>query len=563
MARLPRYRALGIGVASLPGVNFAQTGQAQARVANTIASSLDRMSSFAFREAEVQAKLEGAEYGAANAPTAQQLEDATTPAEREELVPGGKGTVYDRAARSAAMETISLNLETAARQEITALRMTASASNMATSELQTKIDGVINGYSGALYDINPTSSKRFRAGMSTVGNSAVVAHANKLAELRVKQDKIDAIAGIDSIKTSLSDIIANGDRVVDGVVVSLTDLIAAERSKVFDHAEKIGDPVLLKQQLDDFDKVANDAIVGEVRDWLTTSPNAHRLELQMGKIEDPRIKSIVNNMTSEQMRNAVDASFEVTSRDLALETSLDNKNARKRQAESVGVRGDIIKELAFPGSTGKNLDTLLADLMKIDPEAGLVMQKSILSSASANNPDIIVGLNRIESIGQMTHENLLNALDENLITFDEYTKRYDRLEALKDEDMVLATKILRNAIQKEFSIMPGAAEQARINQIGEIENELIYAKRKDPGIDPVGWMRDRLKDLKPAGATDAEIAKAQGLVNAWADRNNNGNKDLSSVRDALFATQPTEGILAWTSKNQSIIEALKTLEGSQ
>ena len=562
MARLPRYRALGIGVASLPGVNFAQTGQAQARVANTIASSLDRMSSFAFREAEVQAKLEGAEYGAANAPTAQQLEDATTPAEREELVPGGKGTVYDRAARSAAMETISLNLETAARQEITALRMTASASNMATSELQTKIDGVINGYSGALYDINPTSSKRFRAGMSTVGNSAVVAHANKLAELKLEQDKIDAIAGIDTIKTSLPDIIANGDRVVDGVKVTLTDLLAAERSKVFDHAKQIS-PTLLKNQLADFDKVANDALVGEVRDWLTTSPNAHRLELQMGKIEDPRIKSIVNNMTSDQMRNAVDASFEVTSRELALEASLENKNARKRQTESVGVRGAIIKELAFPNSPGKNLDTLLDDLMKIDPEAGLIMQKSILSSASANNPDIIIGLNRIESIGQMTHDTLLNALDENYITFDEYTRRYDRLEALKDEDMVLATKILKNAIQKEFSIMPGAAEQARINQIGEIENELIYAKRKDPGLDPVGWMRDRLKDLKPAGATDAEIAKAQGLVDAWADRNNNGNRDLSSVRNALFATQPTEGILAWTSKNQSIIGALKTLEGSQ
>ena len=281
MARLPRYRPLGIGVASLPSVNFAQTGMAQARVANTIASSLDRMSSFAFREAEVQAKPEGAEYGAANAPTAQQLEDATTSAEREELVPGGKGTVYDRAARSAAMETISLNLETAARQEITALRLNASATNMATSELQTSIDGVINGYSGALYDINPASSKRFRAGMSTVGNSAVVAHANKLAELKLKQDKVDAIAGIDTIKTSLSDIIANGDRVVDGVKVTLTELLAAERSKVFDRAEQIGDPALLKSQLDDFDKIVSKEMIGVVSDWAAESPLARDAELGM------------------------------------------------------------------------------------------------------------------------------------------------------------------------------------------------------------------------------------------------------------------------------------------
>jgi len=103
MARLPRYRPLGAQIPSLPTVDYAGTARAQARVAQTIGQQLDRMASVAFREAEIQAKIEGAEYGATNAPTAQELLDMQSEEERAELMPGGTGTVYDRAAREAAL----------------------------------------------------------------------------------------------------------------------------------------------------------------------------------------------------------------------------------------------------------------------------------------------------------------------------------------------------------------------------------------------------------------------------------------------------------------------------
>lgn len=531
MARLPRYRPLGIGVASLPSVNFAQTGQAQARVANTIASSLDRMSSFAFREAEVQAKLEGAEYGAANAPTAQQLEDATTPAEREELMPGGKGTVYDRAARSAAMETISLNLETAARQEITELRLTASATNMATSELQTKIDGVINGYSGALYDINPASSKRFRAGMSTVGNSAVVAHANKLAELRLKQDKIDAIAGIDTIKTSLPDIIANGDRVVDGVAVTLTDLLAAERSKVFDHAEKIGDPALLKRQLDDFDKIVSKEMIGVVSDWAAESPLARDAELMMGKISDKRIAGIYKQMTPEQRRGAIDAVFSVTAKELQRESAMESKLSGDRKQNSINIRTDIAKEMNFPGSTGRSVSDMLAELEVVDPESFLTMSQSVYNSAGSNDPDAIVVLNTAQANGLMTHQILQQYLGNKKITFAEYQKRFEVLEARRNEPFAQAQQYIKNAINPVPSLF-GSANDKNNAKIGQITNELIIARKMDPSMDPLTWAVARLEKEKPVGPTKKEIEKAQSLVDAFANRQGISN-EINDVQAKL------------------------------
>lgn len=556
MARLPRYRALGIGVASLPGVNFAQTGQAQARVANTIASSLDRMSSFAFREAEVQAKLEGAEYGAANAPTAQQLEDATTPAEREELVPGGKGTVYDRAARSAAMETISLNLETAARQEITALRLTASATNMATSELQTKIDGVINGYSGALYDINPTSSKRFRAGMSTVGNSAVVAHANKLAELRVKQDKIDAIAGIDSIKTSLSDIIANGDRVVDGVVVPLTDLIAAERSKVFGHANKILDEALLKQQLDDFDKIVSKEMIGVVSDWAAESPLARDAELMMGKISDKRIASIYKQMTPEQRRGAIDAVFSVTAQDLQRESAMESKLSGDRKQNSIGIRTDIAKEMNFPGSTGRSVSDMLAELKVTDPESYLTMSQSVYNSAGSSDPDAIIALNSLQANGIMTHQNLQVYLDNKKITMAEYQKRFEILESRRKEPLARAQQYIKNAINPVPSLF-GSANDRKNAQIGQITNDLTDAMLLDPTIDPMNWVIARLEKEKPVGPTKKEIEKAQSLVDSFANNQNISNeiKDVQNKLADLISGNKAAGM----NQYKNIFDAIEIL----
>lgn len=556
MARLPRYRPLGIGVASLPSVNFAQTGMAQARVANTIASSLDRMSSFAFREAEVQAKLEGAEYGAANAPTAQQLEDATTPAEREELMPGGKGTVYDRAARSAAMETISLNLETAARQEITALRLTASASNMATSELQTKIDGVINGYSGALYDINPASSKRFRAGMSTVGNSAVVAHANKLAELRLKQDKIDAIAGIDTIKTSLPDIIANGDRVVDGVAVTLTDLLAAERSKVFDHAKKIGDMPLLKRQLDDFDKIVSKEMIGVVSDWAAESPLARDAELMMGKISDKRIASIYKQMTPEQRRGAIEAVFSVTAKELQRESAMESKLAGDRKQNSINIRTQIAQEMNFPGSTNRSVSDMLAELEVVDPESFLTMSQSVYNSAGSNDPDAIVVLNTAQANGLMTHQILQTYLDGKKITFAEYQKRFEVLEARRNEPFAQAQQYIKNAINPVPSLF-GSANDKRNAQIGQITNELIIARKMDPSIDPLTWVVARLEKEKPAGPTKKEIDKAQSLVDAFA-KNQGISNEIKDVQDKL-ADLISGNKQAEMKRYKNIFDAIETL----
>lgn len=527
MAKLPRYRPLGASIPSLPSVDYVGVGRAQARVAQTVAQQLDRMSSFAFREAEVQAKIEGAEFGAANAPSAEQLQQATTPEAREELVPGGPGTVFDRAARSAALRSIANDLDTSAREEIAKLRMTASSQNMSVSDLQAQIDGVINGYSGAVYDVSPELASNFRAGIAASGNSALVAHATNMAEQAAEKRERDAIRGVDVLIDEIPDIVARGDYPgATGEIVTVQERLRLHREKLFSKAEDL-DPSTLSSRLKDFSDATSKAYIAEVTEWLNEDPMSRLIELQRDKIEDPRISSLYKDMSTDQRNTVIDSAFQKASRYLSFDEALNRRNERNRDVLSIELRGEIARGI----SANQDVSELMARLEGVDGEAFLVLQDRILNSPAANDANAMIALNKMEVAGQMTHQVLLDNLDDGNITFAEYIKRFDRLEVLNRDDTALAVRYLKNAINPVPSIF-GSGDDERNKQIGEIENELILAMRKDPDLDPMVWMQGRLKDLKPAGPAAQQITRSQSLVDAFAKQNGIDN-DLASVQSKL------------------------------
>jgi hypothetical protein len=97
----------------------AQAFEAQAieRGQATLQRSLDRMTSFFAEQNRIQAKIEGEQYGAANAPTLEQIQDARKTGEELKL-PGNKNTLFGRAARTAAANIVSTELELAAKTEM-------------------------------------------------------------------------------------------------------------------------------------------------------------------------------------------------------------------------------------------------------------------------------------------------------------------------------------------------------------------------------------------------------------------------------------------------------------
>lgn len=516
MARLPRYRPLGISATSLPGVNFAATGQAQARVAQTIANSLDRMSSFAFREAEIQAKIEGAEYGAGNAPTAQQLLDAQTPAELEALVPGGTGTVRDRAARAAALEVIGLQLETATREEITSLRLNAASTNMPTADLQSKIDGVIDGYSGALFDINPALSKRFRASMATVGNSAVVAHANKLASIQEKQDKVDAIKNFDQIKNFIPDIIANGNLVDPntGAVVSTVDeLIAQQRSEVFRWAEAFDDPVLLKQQLDDFDKLVLGAKTTHLTDWAMESPRTRTRQLRQGEFTDPKIATLWGGLDDTQKASVRDAVRKAETDQNALLLNRENVDEM-----FVKRRVDGLVPLINNGlRNGEDVSGYLAELEGLDPDKAETMRNIRDTKGGVDNADTVRDLDLLSAKGELTQEDILEAVQNRNLTVATADGFFGELSALQDKRATLAIGILSDAYEKPDVVMMGRAltadENKRFAEFAKHKRYMINEMQANPDFNPLDYANGIAESRQERLATAGEIRALETSIN--------------------------------------------------
>ncbi|MCH1601023.1 MAG: hypothetical protein L7S70_11705, partial [Pseudomonadales bacterium] len=516
MARLPRYRPLGAQIPSLPQVDYAGTARAQARVTETISRQLDRMAGVAFREAELQAKIEGAEYGATNAPSAQKLLTAQSDEQREALTPGGTGTVYDRAAREAALRVIGTNLETAARNEIAAVRANAKVDFMPLDQVQNEIDAIINGYSGALYDISPAAAPNLRGTLSSVGNSAAMAHANIMADKAVKDAEFSAVAGMQSIVDGID------SRVIVAAGVSkeaLADTIIVERNNILKLADTVDDATALVSMTNNFNKNVDAALVGAVSDWVLKDPIAHSRQFTQGKIEDTAINNIVSVMSDDQRRTAFQASNDAIVGFYSMEAAEDAAASRQRSARvrelSDGLF-DMIRTGNINGAQG-----LIDELSDLDPGKAESYYNALIVDGGVDVAEEITRLNRNALNGTLTEDEIVSAINRRVITRTTAGTFFDRIDSMRSDDHNQAMKLVRNAFgipeMGLVEINPTGKRADAMRLVGEAESELIIASRAQPGMDKIAWANDFIKRGNVAKRIEQENNAAQNTINRIAE----------------------------------------------
>lgn len=140
----------------------AYQAEATARGLGQLQQSINRMTAFAAEQNQIKAKLEGEEYGAANAPTMEQILAARQTGEELEL-PGNKNTLFGRAARQAAATVVSSELELAAHKEMNAAILDFETREANPASLQDKLDAIILGYSSTFDETVPSMARSMRA----------------------------------------------------------------------------------------------------------------------------------------------------------------------------------------------------------------------------------------------------------------------------------------------------------------------------------------------------------------------------------------------------------------
>jgi len=76
MAELPKYRPLGVGIPSVPTVDFVATGAAKARAIDAVTKGLNSMTDYLYKKQVAQTQREAMQYAFENPVTAEQIEQA-------------------------------------------------------------------------------------------------------------------------------------------------------------------------------------------------------------------------------------------------------------------------------------------------------------------------------------------------------------------------------------------------------------------------------------------------------------------------------------------------------
>jgi len=189
MAEQVRYRRQGMAL-RVPKVSF-EGPAAAARGYAGIARSLDSMSSYFLQMSEQKAQIEGAEYGAMNAPTQKQIDEAYQRGEEIEL-PGDQSSVYGRAVRKAALSVASDEITALANTRMTEVAgifdtvLTNPNLSQETLDLYKQqlgiqdfspqsfglvMDTIIAGYGSTLDNTSPALARSFRAQQAIVANN--------------------------------------------------------------------------------------------------------------------------------------------------------------------------------------------------------------------------------------------------------------------------------------------------------------------------------------------------------------------------------------------------------
>jgi len=267
--------------------------QIQAQGFNSLANRIGQFAESASKMAAAQAEAKGLAYGARNAPTIEDIEQAKSIGAPVELAGDPSSfNVYQQAAYKGSLAVAASRYEVAGRRKISEEFTAASAdTTLAPTDLRAKFDSIISEYANAFSAVSPTEAGKMQKSLSMLATSNLQSYSRSYATAQIKQGKADAIG---RAVTRIGDAVS----MVDGYqtpinpqsnTASLADQISSVRQLIENDliTHNVAESTK-KQKLTDFDKAVHTAKVGKLLNFARL-PNSSALKLYQG-LQDPANK---------------------------------------------------------------------------------------------------------------------------------------------------------------------------------------------------------------------------------------------------------------------------------
>ena len=537
--------------------------QEAARTSQTLAQAMDRMSNFAFKQAGIQAEIQGREYGALNAPTQQQLEDAIAAGDDvQTLVPGDDNTIFGRAAKGSALDSISTAMELDARKSIADMQAQFENGAITFDELETNLQALVQTQTEMMRKISPLAAQKFSASVGVVSNSAYLSAAKTEAKNNKADFEITVRQSMDTIVRDVETLVKAGPVVAaDGTVVTVEQRVQTLRDGLAAAAQEINDVELYQTKINELEAAYTAAKIGVVMNEVIENPAKAMSVLRgNGKFEDAEVQATYETLTDADLRELFNQTRTELSNMYSLDSQQDSYLERQRGEKSKSLQADFTTHI-LNGERDKARE-LLPQLRDIDEGAYEAKLTVLETEPGYDNVDAITSLRRLSLQNKLTQADIDAVYSGGKMTMSTYKEFMLDLENQRNQKYnaaltwLKADRGLPDRTLVNFSKVQRAADQ----EVANIKKDLIVALAEDPSIDPMKFVKDAVTELIRTQGDAADRAKreqAEGILQELQALT--GNNDLDATGAINYLNDPGREWYTNDAKTRAALEVLPLL----
>ena len=542
----------------------------QAQGLSQLASSLDRLSSFFLNQAADKARIEGAEYGAENAPTPEQINEAYASGEELEL-PGDDTTIYGRSVRKAALAIaddeitalasnrmsnlaqafdIALNDETMTGERRAQLAADNDVTDFSPQSFADALDTINAGFAAVLDENAPGVARKFRAQAAITANSKF----NKYLEAYVKKNNERLEASFLQAHETIFSVESIGDLLTGQGGV---DAIEKKRQEQTTKSVSFLSGSEIKTFQDNMDATQKTAAMQVLTDATFAQPDPVGIisAVQGNKLGGDKIPIGVRNsvqlLKSMGMSNSEIAKELRTLRSEQInfeENEQANVNARAEQARPQLV-ADVMN--AMVAGNKETFETAIKALEKNDPAKAAEMEKEFLEAGNrrtVSDPKVVNELTRMGF--RLSFGDVEKATADGALSIKDQQKFLNDANKFENEELAETIRYMRGELfqlpEKYDAISENDANfekhQIFTRLAGKLERRLTEAR-----LDRVNY--DALEIAREIVAEEGiEITGAENKIKIKSARQTvkfiNGFEDeLEKINVEKFEDDDFEGVM--------------------
>jgi len=522
---------------------------------------MDRVSQFAFNRAEQVAKIEGQRYGALNAPSMKQLQDATASGKDvESLVPGDTSTVFGSAARSSALDAMALRFESEARQEITSLQSQFENQEIDLETFGSSLTSLVDQQTDVLAEVDPLAAEKFSAAVGVTSNSAYLSAAKTQAKRNKRSQEIEAIGAVDQLIAEMPSIVGAGPTVDEnGETITVDQKLEFYRDEILSVARLLDSPEFAESKLDELNKAATDAKISVVLDASMENPAlALRVGSGDGKFDDTEAQAAYDSLSSDEQREFFDQ----------LNISLSEKDSiQERQedinSERVAEKAQVLEDDFTEARLNRDFESATAALDKLyefDRQKALELREVLETQPGIDDPDTISGLRILRLNNELTISAINEAYVSGNISNSSQNEFLKSLKKQREANYRLAiqtAKRLRGLPDKPLANYNGVQREAD-QEVAEIILALDEAEDKDPTIDRVAFVKEQHRILEEQGGSKSAKLRQRG-IEVRNDLRIRLNMDGASAQEIFNEVSEIDNFFGNEQMKQTSLNALQAL----